>query len=71
MTVKQGEWELYNLARDRGESENLAAKNPAKVRELAARWTQHLEETMTLALSAPAKDVPAAAAKKGKRAQQD
>ena len=71
VTVKQGEWELYNLARDRGESENLAAKNPAKVRELAAKWTQHLEETMTLALSAPAKDVPAPAAKKGKRAQQD
>ncbi len=71
VTVKQGEWELYNLARDRGESENLAAKNPAKVRELEARWTQHLAETMTLALSAPAKDVPAPAAKKGKRAQQD
>ncbi len=71
VTVKQGEWELYNLARDRGESENLAAKNPAKVRELEARWTQHLAETMTLALSAPATDVPAPAAKKGKRAQQD
>ncbi len=29
---------LYNLANDIGEKENLAAKNPEKLRELAAAW---------------------------------
>lgn len=31
-------WELYNIAQDRTETNNLAAKNPAKVRELAQQW---------------------------------
>ena len=30
--------ELYNLAEDIGEKNNLAAREPAKVRELAAAW---------------------------------
>ncbi len=33
-----GHWELYNLARDRTETRNLAVRHPAKVRELAAEW---------------------------------
>jgi arylsulfatase A-like enzyme len=33
-------WELYNLASDRAETDNLATKNPAKVSELAAIWSE-------------------------------
>lgn len=32
------DWELYNVANDRIESENLASKHPEKVEELAALW---------------------------------
>jgi arylsulfatase A-like enzyme len=39
-----GAWELYNLANDRAESENLAAKFPEKVEALAAMWETHDEE---------------------------
>jgi arylsulfatase A-like enzyme len=35
---RAGTWELYDLARDRTELRNLAATEPARVRELAARW---------------------------------
>jgi len=36
-----GTWELYNLAADRAETRNLAAKHPDKARELAAAWQRH------------------------------
>jgi len=39
-----GEWELFNLADDRAETNNLAAKMPEKTRELAALWTAKQEE---------------------------
>ncbi|MEM0897484.1 MAG: sulfatase-like hydrolase/transferase [Verrucomicrobiota bacterium] len=32
------DWELYNLANDVGESNNLAAEKPEKVKELLAAW---------------------------------
>jgi arylsulfatase len=38
VAVKDGPWELYDLATDRAESKNLAEKNPDKARQLAARW---------------------------------
>ncbi len=31
-------WELYDMDKDRTEMNNLAEKNPAKLRELAAKW---------------------------------
>lgn len=34
----RGDWELYDLATDRGEQTNLAADQPARVKELAAKW---------------------------------
>jgi arylsulfatase len=71
VALAKGDWELYHLAVDRGESTNLAAEHPAKVRELEARWTQHLEATVQLALSAPAKELPSPAAQKAKRAKQE
>ena len=34
------QWELYNLKRDRIESQNLAAKDPKRVTQMAAQWEQ-------------------------------
>ena len=31
-------WELYNMAKDRTETNNLVSTNPAKAKELAAKW---------------------------------
>jgi arylsulfatase len=36
----KGAWELYDLKRDRTEVNNLAAAQPARVKELAERWQQ-------------------------------
>ncbi|MBI3877555.1 MAG: sulfatase-like hydrolase/transferase [Verrucomicrobia bacterium] len=60
-------WELYDLSKDRGESNDLASQNPEKVRELAAIWEKHTEEFRQLAL----KDLPpdAAGDKKGRKAK--
>lgn len=33
-------WELYNLAEDIGETNNLAAEHPEKVRELETKWNE-------------------------------
>ncbi len=33
-----GDWELYNLATDRGETTNLASAHPERVKEMAAKW---------------------------------
>jgi arylsulfatase len=38
VAVFKGEWELYNLVADRTETNNLAARMPAKVKELAGKW---------------------------------
>jgi arylsulfatase len=44
-----GQWELFNLADDRAETNNLAAKMPEKVRELAELWTKRQNEFFKLA----------------------
>ncbi len=62
VAAAKGEWELYDLSRDRGESHNLAAQLPDKVRELEALWHRHTEDTYRLARS----DQPAAPAAEGK-----
>ena len=33
-------WELYDLTTDRAESHNLAAKEPERVKAMAARWAK-------------------------------
>lgn len=43
-----GDWELYNIAKDRTESRNLAASNPAKLTELLAEWKRYVADTGTL-----------------------
>jgi arylsulfatase len=59
----KGPWELYDLATDRGESHNLAAKYPDKVRELSALWEKQTDAMRKLALT----DLPPAAAGKKSR----
>ena len=39
-TGKTGEWELYDMAKDRSEQHNIAAANPAMLRSMAERWQQ-------------------------------
>jgi arylsulfatase len=69
VAVKDGPWELYNLATDRAEQHNLAAREPDRVRELAAAWqrqtdafTEQARQTLHLQ--------PKAAAGKKKKAKQ-
>ena len=39
-----GEWQLYNLADDPGETENLAQKQPDKMKELINAWERYADE---------------------------
>lgn len=43
-----GAWELYDVVRDRSESRDLAASNPAKLKELLDDWKRYVAETGTL-----------------------
>ncbi|ATE62643.1 arylsulfatase [Thauera sinica] len=43
-------WELYDVARDRTESRDLAAENPQKLGELLVAWKDYVAETGTLEL---------------------
>lgn len=43
-----GKWQLYDLAADRGEIEDLAARYPEKLEELLALWDRYVEETGVL-----------------------
>jgi arylsulfatase A-like enzyme len=57
VAAKGDPWELYNLARDRTETKNLAATNPALVAELSNLWTNQLEKCRRLATAdRPAND---------------
>jgi arylsulfatase len=46
-----GPWELYDLDTDRGELHDLAAQQPDRVRELAARWQKWAETNDVLPLN--------------------
>jgi arylsulfatase len=48
-------WELYDLANDRSEMNDLSAQHPERTSELAALWKQKMEEFKELA----SRDVPA------------
>jgi arylsulfatase len=54
MDRRQGSWELYDLSKDRAESNNLADRMPDMVEELGELWEQRLAEFRELAL----KDLP-------------
>jgi arylsulfatase len=66
-----GQWELYDLSKDRCESNNLAAAMPDKVRELEQLWNKQAEQCRALALSdgqgAPAGKKAGKTGKKGKQ----
>lgn len=65
-----GPWELYDMAADRTETNDLAAREPARVRTLVAQWEAWAKRTDVLpwiwtpAYGAPA---PAGGAAKGKK----
>ena len=45
----EGDWELYDLSRDRCESKNLVLEQPEQVRRLAQLWQSRLNEFRELA----------------------
>ena len=49
VAAKGTPWELYDLAKDRGETKNLAASEPARLAELDAAWNRIAEECRSLA----------------------
>jgi len=51
VAAKNTPWELYDLATDRGEINNRAASEPARVAELEAAWNRIADECRTLAAS--------------------
>ncbi len=53
MDRKRGEWELYDLSIDRAESNDLAARYPDKVRQLAEMWQERLDQYRQLAIGTP------------------
>jgi arylsulfatase A-like enzyme len=57
-------WELYNLAKDRAETRNLARENPDKLRELTSRWDLESAEYLKWAEKDAPPEPPAKAAKK-------
>jgi arylsulfatase len=51
VAAKDTPWELYDLATDRCETNNLAVSEPARVAELEAAWNQIADECRALAAS--------------------
>lgn len=51
VSARDGPWELYNLANDRAENENLAAEHPQKLAELEQLWFRVSRQFEELALS--------------------
>jgi arylsulfatase A-like enzyme len=39
VALKNSPWELYDLAKDRGETNNCASQEPHRVREMAEKWS--------------------------------
>jgi arylsulfatase A-like enzyme len=46
-------WQLYNLATDPGETTDLAAQEPEKLRTLLAHWDHYVAETGVIVLDRP------------------
>jgi arylsulfatase len=46
---RRGKWELYDLSKDRGETNDLSDKHPDKVRELTEAWQRQLDDARRLA----------------------
>jgi arylsulfatase A-like enzyme len=64
---KDSPWELYDLSKDRAESKDLAAANPAKLKQLADQWTRETADYRKWAeKDAPPEGEPKAGKKKKK-----
>jgi arylsulfatase len=46
-----GKWQLYNIAKDRSEQQDLAGEQPQRVKELAAMWQTYAERANVLPLN--------------------
>jgi len=45
--LSDGEWELFDLSKDRSESRDVSAEHPRKVKELDALWVawrEHMKD---------------------------
>ncbi len=63
---RDGPWELFDLATDRAETNDLVTQYPDKAEELANRWQQQQEEFIALAAADVPNDKPAPKAKRKK-----
>ena len=63
---RRGPWELYNVADDRSELENLAATHPERVDDMAAMWQAYAKRTRVLPYPAEKKKTQAKGTKDGK-----
>jgi arylsulfatase len=44
----KGDWELFNIAKDRTEKNDLASKNPQKLAEMVHEWKKYVTENGVL-----------------------
>jgi len=49
----QGEWQLFNLSKDPGETDDLSKKHPEKMEELKAAWKQYADDVGVVEISGP------------------
>lgn len=47
----QGEWQLFNISKDPGETEDLSRKYPKKMKELKAAWKQYADDVGVVEIS--------------------
>lgn len=67
VAARDEQWQLYDLAKDRAENVDLAAKNPEKAKELSDLWQKQLNEFQQLAQKeGPEKPTPRKRAAKKK-----
>ena len=66
---RNGPWELYNLKADRTELHDLAADEPERAKELAAKWDAWAGRTNVKPYPAPAQGSAKKGKKKGKAAK--
>ncbi len=45
VALADGEWQLFNLAEDPGETRDLAAAQPARLKRLIAAWNDYARQT--------------------------
>lgn len=63
-----GAWELYDLSKDRSETNNLAATHPEKAKELQAMWEKQQADMIDVASKTTPKKKPRRKAKAAKAA---